>query len=128
MCADDSSLLNLTPYPPVRQRKRRFSGLCCLVSGWTFNTLKSSFLITDQFTLHSSPSCLWNCFANVTCPWRVSKLLKPLLEDRIPSTQNPANWVFKQNQWSSFSYREVHSLSCAVKPYDCIKKQENEVK
>ncbi|XP_028827066.1 regulator of G-protein signaling 7-binding protein B [Denticeps clupeoides] len=30
---DDSSLLNLTPYPLVRQRKRRFSGLCCLVSG-----------------------------------------------------------------------------------------------
>ncbi|XP_067279977.1 regulator of G-protein signaling 7-binding protein B [Pseudorasbora parva] len=30
---DDSSLLNLTPYPPARQRKRRFSGLCCLVSG-----------------------------------------------------------------------------------------------
>ncbi|XP_053505413.1 complement component C6 [Ictalurus furcatus] len=28
---DDSSLLNLTPYPLVRQRKRRFSGLCCLV-------------------------------------------------------------------------------------------------
>ncbi|XP_063066078.1 regulator of G-protein signaling 7-binding protein B [Engraulis encrasicolus] len=30
---DDSSLLNLTPFPLVRQRKRRFSGLCCLVSG-----------------------------------------------------------------------------------------------
>ncbi|KAA0720005.1 B R7 family-binding protein [Triplophysa tibetana] len=30
---DDSSLLNLTPSPLVRQRKRRFSGLCCLVSG-----------------------------------------------------------------------------------------------
>ncbi|KAM4634762.1 regulator of G-protein signaling 7-binding protein B-like [Polymixia lowei] len=30
---DDSSLLNLTPYPLVRQRKRRFSGLCCMVSG-----------------------------------------------------------------------------------------------
>ncbi|XP_064209295.1 regulator of G-protein signaling 7-binding protein A [Anguilla rostrata] len=29
---DDSSLLNLTPYPLVRQRKRRFYGLCCLVS------------------------------------------------------------------------------------------------
>ncbi|XP_026117558.1 regulator of G-protein signaling 7-binding protein A-like [Carassius auratus] len=29
---DDSSLLNLTPYPLVRQRKRRFFGLCCLVS------------------------------------------------------------------------------------------------
>ncbi|XP_038820819.1 regulator of G-protein signaling 7-binding protein B-like isoform X2 [Salvelinus namaycush] len=29
---DDSSLLNLTPYPLVRQRKRRFSGFCCLVS------------------------------------------------------------------------------------------------
>ncbi|XP_078253581.1 regulator of G-protein signaling 7-binding protein A isoform X2 [Rhinoraja longicauda] len=28
---DDSSLLNLTPYPLVR-RKRRFFGLCCLVS------------------------------------------------------------------------------------------------
>ncbi|XP_035631806.1 regulator of G-protein signaling 7-binding protein B-like isoform X2 [Oncorhynchus keta] len=30
---DDSSLLNLTQYPLVRQRKRRFSGFCCLVSG-----------------------------------------------------------------------------------------------
>ncbi|XP_063043096.1 regulator of G-protein signaling 7-binding protein A [Engraulis encrasicolus] len=30
---DESSLLNLsTPYPLVRQRKRRFFGLCCLVS------------------------------------------------------------------------------------------------
>ena len=29
---DDSSLLNLTPYPMVRRRKRRFFGLCCLVS------------------------------------------------------------------------------------------------
>ncbi|XP_036385078.1 regulator of G-protein signaling 7-binding protein B-like isoform X1 [Megalops cyprinoides] len=29
---DDSSLLNLTPYPLVPQRKRRFFGLCCLVS------------------------------------------------------------------------------------------------
>ncbi|XP_072564642.1 regulator of G-protein signaling 7-binding protein A isoform X4 [Paramormyrops kingsleyae] len=29
---DDSSLLNLTPYPLVRQRKKRFLGLCCLVS------------------------------------------------------------------------------------------------
>uniref|UniRef100_A0A4W4GNH7 Uncharacterized protein n=1 Tax=Electrophorus electricus TaxID=8005 RepID=A0A4W4GNH7_ELEEL len=29
---DDSSLLNLTPYPLVRRRKRRFFGLCCLVS------------------------------------------------------------------------------------------------
>lgn len=31
-CPDDSSLLNLTPYPLVRQRKRRFFGLCCLVT------------------------------------------------------------------------------------------------
>lgn len=30
--SDDSSLLNLTPYPLVRQRKRRFFGLCCLVT------------------------------------------------------------------------------------------------
>uniref|UniRef100_A0A8C2X474 Regulator of G protein signaling 7 binding protein b n=1 Tax=Cyclopterus lumpus TaxID=8103 RepID=A0A8C2X474_CYCLU len=30
---DDSSLLNLTPLPLVRQRKRRFPGLCCMVSG-----------------------------------------------------------------------------------------------
>ncbi|XP_044000318.1 regulator of G-protein signaling 7-binding protein B-like isoform X2 [Gambusia affinis] len=30
---DDSSLLNLTPQPLVRQRKRRFPGLCCMVSG-----------------------------------------------------------------------------------------------
>ncbi|XP_067107261.1 regulator of G-protein signaling 7-binding protein B-like [Osmerus mordax] len=30
---DDSSLLNLAPLPLVRQRKRRFSGLCCVVSG-----------------------------------------------------------------------------------------------
>ncbi|TWW66788.1 B R7 family-binding protein [Takifugu flavidus] len=30
---DDSSLLNLTPHPLVRQRKRRFPGLCCVVSG-----------------------------------------------------------------------------------------------
>ncbi|KAM9820808.1 regulator of G-protein signaling 7-binding protein B-like isoform 1-T1 [Neosynchiropus ocellatus] len=30
---DDSSLLNLTPQPLVRQRKRCFTGLCCLVSG-----------------------------------------------------------------------------------------------
>nr|XP_056704044.1 regulator of G-protein signaling 7-binding protein [Euleptes europaea] len=29
---DDSSLLNLTPYPLVRRPKRRFFGLCCLVS------------------------------------------------------------------------------------------------
>ncbi|XP_061733150.1 regulator of G-protein signaling 7-binding protein B-like [Nerophis ophidion] len=29
---DDSSLLNLTPHPLVRQRKRRFPGLCCMVS------------------------------------------------------------------------------------------------
>ncbi|KAM8819434.1 regulator of G-protein signaling 7-binding protein isoform 2-T2 [Rhynchonycteris naso] len=29
---DDSSLLNLTSYPLVRRRKRRFFGLCCLVS------------------------------------------------------------------------------------------------
>ncbi|XP_069483445.1 regulator of G-protein signaling 7-binding protein [Ambystoma mexicanum] len=29
---DDSSLLNLTPYPLVRRRKRKFFGLCCLVS------------------------------------------------------------------------------------------------
>nr|XP_044628260.1 regulator of G-protein signaling 7-binding protein isoform X1 [Equus asinus] len=29
---DDSSLLNLTPYPLGRRRKRRFFGLCCLVS------------------------------------------------------------------------------------------------
>ncbi|XP_019728249.1 regulator of G-protein signaling 7-binding protein A [Hippocampus comes] len=29
---DDSSLLNLSPYPLVRQRKRRFFGLCCLVT------------------------------------------------------------------------------------------------
>ncbi|XP_041854243.1 regulator of G-protein signaling 7-binding protein A isoform X2 [Melanotaenia boesemani] len=29
---DDSSLLNLTPYLLVRQRKRRFFGLCCLVT------------------------------------------------------------------------------------------------
>ncbi|TRY95811.1 hypothetical protein DNTS_035349 [Danionella cerebrum] len=29
---DDSSLLNLTPYPLGRQRKRRFFGLCCLVT------------------------------------------------------------------------------------------------
>ncbi|KAG9354027.1 hypothetical protein JZ751_012151 [Albula glossodonta] len=29
---DDSSLLNLTPYPLIRQRKRCFFGLCCLVS------------------------------------------------------------------------------------------------
>lgn len=32
LCPDDSSLLNLTPYPLVRQRKRRFFGLCCLVT------------------------------------------------------------------------------------------------
>ncbi|KAI1240077.1 hypothetical protein IHE44_0011525 [Lamprotornis superbus] len=32
---DDSSLLNLTPYPLVRRRKRRFFGLCCLVSSTT---------------------------------------------------------------------------------------------
>lgn len=32
MNTDDSSLLNLAPYPMVRQRKRRFFGLCCLVS------------------------------------------------------------------------------------------------
>ncbi|XP_056288265.1 regulator of G-protein signaling 7-binding protein B-like isoform X4 [Pseudoliparis swirei] len=30
---DDSSLLNLTPHPLARQRKRRFPGLCCMVSG-----------------------------------------------------------------------------------------------
>ncbi|KAF1377244.1 hypothetical protein PFLUV_G00198670 [Perca fluviatilis] len=30
---DDSSLLNLTPPPLIRQRKRRFPGLCCMVSG-----------------------------------------------------------------------------------------------
>ncbi|XP_008322851.1 regulator of G-protein signaling 7-binding protein B-like isoform X2 [Cynoglossus semilaevis] len=30
---DDSSLLNLTPPPLVRLRKRRFPGLCCVVSG-----------------------------------------------------------------------------------------------
>ncbi|XP_037609133.1 regulator of G-protein signaling 7-binding protein B isoform X1 [Sebastes umbrosus] len=30
---DDSSLLNLTPHPLIRQRKRRFPGLCCMVSG-----------------------------------------------------------------------------------------------
>ncbi|XP_051924495.1 regulator of G-protein signaling 7-binding protein A [Hippocampus zosterae] len=29
---DDSSLLNLSPYPLVRQRKRRFFGLCCLIT------------------------------------------------------------------------------------------------
>nr|XP_033786249.1 regulator of G-protein signaling 7-binding protein isoform X1 [Geotrypetes seraphini] len=29
---DDSSLLNLAPYPLVRRRKRRFFGLCCLIS------------------------------------------------------------------------------------------------
>ncbi|XP_061880241.1 regulator of G-protein signaling 7-binding protein A [Entelurus aequoreus] len=29
---DDSSLLNLSPYPLVQQRKRRFFGLCCLVT------------------------------------------------------------------------------------------------
>ncbi|XP_077565178.1 regulator of G-protein signaling 7-binding protein A-like [Stigmatopora nigra] len=29
---DDSSLLNLSPYPLVRERKRRFFGLCCLVT------------------------------------------------------------------------------------------------
>ncbi|XP_055776270.1 regulator of G-protein signaling 7-binding protein A [Salvelinus fontinalis] len=29
---DDSSLLNLTPYPLAGQRKRRFFGLCCLVT------------------------------------------------------------------------------------------------
>ncbi|XP_010178399.1 PREDICTED: regulator of G-protein signaling 7-binding protein-like, partial [Mesitornis unicolor] len=29
---DDSSLLNLTPYPLIRRQKRRFFGLCCLVS------------------------------------------------------------------------------------------------
>lgn len=32
---DDSSLLNLTSYPLVRRRKRRFFGLCCLVSSQT---------------------------------------------------------------------------------------------
>ncbi|RVE62129.1 hypothetical protein OJAV_G00154050 [Oryzias javanicus] len=30
---DVSSLLNLTPHPLTRQRKRRFPGLCCMVSG-----------------------------------------------------------------------------------------------
>lgn len=30
--ADDSSLLNLSPPPLVRQRKRRFPGLCCVLS------------------------------------------------------------------------------------------------
>ncbi|XP_054469098.1 regulator of G-protein signaling 7-binding protein B-like [Anoplopoma fimbria] len=30
---DDSSLLNLTPQPLIRQTKRRFPGLCCMVSG-----------------------------------------------------------------------------------------------
>ncbi|XP_068105838.1 regulator of G-protein signaling 7-binding protein isoform X2 [Hyperolius riggenbachi] len=29
---DDSSLLNLTSFPLVRRRKRRFFGLCCLVT------------------------------------------------------------------------------------------------
>ncbi|KAM9822403.1 regulator of G-protein signaling 7-binding protein A [Syngnathus typhle] len=29
---DDSSLLNLSPYPLIQQRKRRFFGLCCLVT------------------------------------------------------------------------------------------------
>ncbi|XP_063819191.1 regulator of G-protein signaling 7-binding protein isoform X2 [Pseudophryne corroboree] len=29
---DDSSLLNLSPYPLVRRRKRRFFGLCCLIT------------------------------------------------------------------------------------------------
>ncbi|XP_064901118.1 regulator of G-protein signaling 7-binding protein-like isoform X2 [Columba livia] len=29
---DDSSLLNLNPYPLVRRQKRRFFGLCCLGS------------------------------------------------------------------------------------------------
>ncbi|KAM4710206.1 regulator of G-protein signaling 7-binding protein isoform 2-T2 [Discoglossus pictus] len=29
---DDSSLLNLTAFPLVRRRKRRFFGLCCLIS------------------------------------------------------------------------------------------------
>lgn len=33
LLADDSSLLNLTPHPLIRQRKRRFPGLCCMVSG-----------------------------------------------------------------------------------------------
>lgn len=34
---DDSSLLNLTSYPLVRRRKRRFFGLCCLISSQTIS-------------------------------------------------------------------------------------------
>lgn len=94
------------------------------------NLQYSQVFFSDHWSIYASlsPSCLWNCFANVTCPWTVSKLLNPLLEDTIPSTRNPAYWVFKQNQLSILSYREVHSLSRVVKTYDCIKKQENEVK
>ncbi|XP_050948615.1 complement component C6 [Labeo rohita] len=45
---DDSSLLNLTPYPLVRQRKRRFSGLCCLVSGILILQLDKETKITND--------------------------------------------------------------------------------
>lgn len=87
----------------------------------------SPVFISDQLVLHSSPLCLWNCFANVTCLWTVSKLLNQLLDDRIPLTQSPAYWIPKLNQLSNLSYPEVH-LFCAVNPFDCIKKQVNEVK
>lgn len=64
--ADDSSLLNLTPHPLLRQRKRRFPGLCCVVSGWALLQVQSgpvwSCLISATVIRSSSICC---CFISL---------------------------------------------------------------
>lgn len=57
---DDSSLLNLTPHPLVRQRKRRFPGLCCMVSGWES---EGSTAVSTHRKGHSFDLILW-CILN----------------------------------------------------------------
>lgn len=53
--ADDSSLLNLTPDPLIRQRKRRFPGLCCMVSGWESEAAHNTgLLFCDMYWLRDS--------------------------------------------------------------------------
>ncbi|KAK0133399.1 Complement component C6 [Merluccius polli] len=70
---DDSSLLNLTPYPLVTQRKRRFSGLCCVpvAMATTTPTGSSLVLLLLQVVGWLTPSLACFCEHYPWSPWSI---------------------------------------------------------
>lgn len=82
--ADDSSLLNLTPHPLIRQRKRRFPGLCCMVSGWASpNRCRRrqplSWSSTSSVTyIHSISTCISQICLHFVLQFPPQSVLPPL--------------------------------------------------